>query len=162
HDLIVGTASSCGGPNLPLTWRPGGQPHPLPVLHGTTGGIATTVNDRGEIGGHDQAHRGISLPVDYYNGGTHPLPTPGSGAFVVHTARWHEFVGQAFVGDGIAARWRRGHIRLLGKLPNDQSSTARGSNAHGDAVGVSFRINAIRSHAVLYHDGRVIRLRDLP
>jgi hypothetical protein len=133
HDDVVGfRLRSCLGSFLPALWR-GGVFHRLPLPAGLSAGFAETINDAGEIGGcgyvPNTTTGSVRYPPLFWSGGTvKRLPglTSPANACLTKSAGPHTFVGWSAdpaaptnPSAQIAAIWRSGRVRPLGKLPGD-------------------------------------------
>ncbi|TCO46513.1 hypothetical protein [Actinocrispum wychmicini] len=161
--VVVGYSSRPAAPPYPpyvlvyqpVRWAPDGTMTVLPLLPGTTTGMARGINDAGVVVGNSG-----SFPVRWEIDGTiTKLPLSGSGSAQGDHINNHDVVaGWAAISSPSnqhAARWANGGFTDLGTLSGDSNSWTEGINDAGVVVGFSYPTDAER--AVRWTVGGVIQ-----
>jgi len=156
----------------PVVWGPNyGAVHELPLYPGDRVGVASAINDRGEVVGGS----GICLPVSF-GAVKHALLWDGRSMVNLgslggrydnlgtaindrgQVVGWSDLPGDTpSSGTTRAFLWQDGVITDLGTLPGDASSFAYGINDRGQVVGQSCDVNG-SCRAFLWQDGAMTDL----
>jgi probable HAF family extracellular repeat protein len=169
--------ASCQHPQVldwePVVWGPeyGGAIHELPLYHGDRVGVASAINDKGEVVGGS----GICLPVSFgalehallwdgrrmINLGSLGGTYDNLGTAINDRGQvvgWSDLSGDTpSSGTTRAFLWQDGVMTDLGTLPGDASSFAYGINDRGQVVGQSCDVNG-SCRAFLWQDGTMTNL----
>jgi len=139
HGVVVGTS---GG--RPVVWE-NGTPRELPVISGSSGTSASSINDAGEIAGATTLSNGDVRVVLWKNGTVTQIGTlPGYR----HSHRPHINSSGAIVGIAsdavvnftkrVGFYWENGAMTALPQLTGHTYSMADGSNSAGLIIGRSY------------------------
>ncbi|HEV2351403.1 MAG TPA: hypothetical protein VG028_16330 [Terriglobia bacterium] len=148
----------------PVIWEKG-QPQELPTFPGDQDGIATSINELGQVVGSSGSWCGsLNHALLWENGTVAYLPSLGGEMYNVPLAINNQ--GQAvgysdLAGDATthAVLWQGSAASDLGTLPGDSYSEADGINADGQVVGGS--CGATGCSAVVWRDGAPTDLNSL-
>jgi len=154
--LAAGALALAAVPAGATTWY---KVKDLGALPGDTTGIATGINNRGDVVGWSNGPNGYRGFVYTAAGGMVPLAglPDRPRAFPRDINDFGDIVGTADAGGvdlGHAVRWRGGVPQDLGALPNGPYSAGWGINNAGDVAGQSdTQVNGINIvHAFVYTD----------
>jgi len=172
---VVGQAENstpdptCEAPQVlqvkPVVWEMG-RVQELPLLIGDSGGIALTINDRGQVAGIAGNCATAFHALLWENGTVTDLGSLGGtekSTFASDMNNQGQVAGSSNLpGDAAfhAFRWENRVMTDLGTLPGDVSSIGDGINNKGQVVGASLDIDG-NSRAVIWANGMMIDLNTL-